>query len=548
MSYRSAAETAARSRVILAGVFSVTAAIVGYALSAVVSVRPIGQPEPGLVNVFYYLYGAHERPFFLLLGLFTGVAGWIIIGTRVSRSNPGAYWERVSPAFIAGVVFIVGLGGSHLALHNYPLSMDEFNSVFQSRIFASGQVVASVPIEMTELIPAIKPEFVTYKSMQGGWLSGYLPVYAAMRAPFTKVGVDAMVNPLLGAFSILLLAAIGRRLWATDRAIASIAILLLATSSQFVVTTMSWYSMPAHLFLNLCWLLLYLRAGPRDVLLAPWVGVLAMGLHNPLPHALFVAPFLIRLFRSGRYRVLGYFCAVYLLGSLLWIAWFKFSLAPVEEAARRAFSLPGVDEILIQVMSVSLILSWQAPLFGLALVLAALSWRNLSETERDLAMGLAMTIVLYCFYPSSQGHGWGYRYIYATLGSAVILASAGVQLARRIAGDRVTGRIVAASFILAVCIALPLRLVQAERFVRPWADAMTFIDSLPPALVVIPTGAVWYGPDLIRNDPMLPGSRSIRVAKEASDSLSLTALRARTGLSVREMTREELVSFGLRSD
>ena len=548
MNCGSAREAAGRRRVILAGVCAVSVAIVGYAVSSIVSTRPIGQPEPGLVNVFYFLYGAHERPFFLLLGSFTGVASWMIMGGGAPRFNSEAHWEHVSPALIAAAAFVVGLGGSHLALHNYPLSMDEFNAVFQSRIFASGQIVAPVPVELVDLIPAVKPAFVTYKAEHGGWLSGYLPVYAALRAPFVKFGLDAIVNPLLGAFSIVLIAAIGRRLWAPDRTGASIAVLLLATSSQFVITSMSWYSMSAHLFLNLCWLLLYLRAGPRDFLLAPWIGVLAMGLHNPLPHALFVTPFLIRLFRSGRYQVLGYLCAVYTLGSLLWVVWFRFSLAPVEEAARRAFSLPGVDELLVQIMSVSLILSWQAPLFGFALVLAALSWRHLSLTERDLAAGLVMTIALYCFYPSSQGHGWGYRYIYATLGSAVILASAGVQVVRRVAGDRVTGRIVAASCILAVCVALPLRLIQAERFVRPWAEAMEFIDSLPPALVTIPTSAVWYGPDLVRNDPVLVGSRSILIASEASDSLALAALRARTGLSVRELTQEELVGFGMQTD
>ena len=70
-----------------------------------------------------------------------------------------------------------------------------------------------------------------------------------------------------------------------------VAAVLLATSSQFLLTAMTPYSMTAHLALNLAWLWLFLRGGVVGHSLAIAVGALACGLHQLVFHPLFVAPF-----------------------------------------------------------------------------------------------------------------------------------------------------------------------------------------------------------------------------------------------------------------
>src|SRR5688572_33310947 len=83
------------------------------------------------------------------------------------------------------------------------------------------------------------------------------------------------------------------------------------------------YSMPAHLALNLLWVWLYQRGDARSWGVALVVGVLALGLHNPIPHALFVGPFLIRLVRERRWERLVPALVVYAAGSALWLAWLR---------------------------------------------------------------------------------------------------------------------------------------------------------------------------------------------------------------------------------
>ncbi|WP_332699641.1 hypothetical protein, partial [Halalkalibacter lacteus] len=91
--------------------------------------------------------------------------------------------------------------------------------------------------------------------------------------------------------SVVLLAAIARRLWPDEGLRPWMALAFLVTSSEVLMTSGTGYSMPAHLALNLLWLWLYQRGDARSWGLALAVGVLALGLHNPMPHALFVARF-----------------------------------------------------------------------------------------------------------------------------------------------------------------------------------------------------------------------------------------------------------------
>ena len=79
--------------------------------------------------------------------------------------------------------------------------------------------------------------------------------------------------------------------------------------------------MPAHLALNTIWLWLYSRPDRRAFYLAPFVGVVAIGLHQPIVHALFVAPFLVRLVLQRRWRTVGIFTVIYLAGCLGWFMW-----------------------------------------------------------------------------------------------------------------------------------------------------------------------------------------------------------------------------------
>ena len=108
-----------------------------------------GLVQPGFGNIFFRLYGLHELPFLLLLGLTTLLAA--LVALRRPGADAAASAERGSPpawravAVIALVVFAGALASSYLVHHSLLFAMDEFTTDFQARIFAMGRCGESCP-------------------------------------------------------------------------------------------------------------------------------------------------------------------------------------------------------------------------------------------------------------------------------------------------------------------------------------------------------------------------------------------------------------------
>jgi hypothetical protein len=154
-------------------------------------------------------------------------------------------------------------------------------------------------------------------------------------------------------------------------------------------------------------------------------------------------------------------------------------------------------------MNLTVLLTWHAPVLGiLVLVVALRAWRT-PPVIVDLALGVLLTLIFFVFFPSTQGHGWGYRYVFQVLGSFALIAAHGVPLVESELGVRRTRVWVVAGLTVAVLLQVPLRLVQTERFVRPFAAGVAYVRSRPEQIVIVHSDAVWYGDDVVRNDPYL---------------------------------------------
>lgn len=489
-----------------------------------------GLPDPGSSKIFFRLYTLHERPFFVLLSIFaafTCLYAWRAPEGRDECATAAPRMSRMSgvapAAAVLGAAMLVGVlswAGSHLVLHDLRFSMDEYNAVFQAKIFEAGRLTAQLPTQWQPFANALTPVFVAYHPDQHTWRSGYLPIYASIQALFDLAGAGSLTNPVMGALTVVTMAAAGRRLWPANPLRVALAVLFLVTSSQFLFMSMSWYSMPAHLLLNLVWLWLYLRDDIPSLAAAPIVGVLALGLHNPFPHALFVAPFLIRMVRRRRFAWLAYAAVIYGSGSLLWLWWLRSSDAYVGVAGGLLgmFKLPGVHELAIQAQQLSLVMSWQAPLVTVLALVALLRWQRLGETERDLAVGLLLTAAVYSLVPLNQGHGWGDRYIYGVLGNLILIAAAACGDLMEGGGRMRAARLLGASTVVALFIQWPLRAVQAERFVRPFARGIEYVQTRPEPVVIVYPDSSYYGRDLIRNDPFLQNPPIILSGQALGDS------------------------------
>ena len=353
-----------------------------------------------------------------------------------------------------------------------------------------------------------------------------------------------MVNPVLAGTSVVLLAAIARRLWPGEPRRIWIAVACFTLSAQFIVTSMTTYAMPAHLVANLLWLWLYLRDDRAGVIGAAIVGALALGLHNPFPHALFVAPFLVRMVSRRRWGQLAWTLFVYAVASYAWLRWLQMNPTPGGGTGLLSlFRVPGLDMWQLQGMNLVLALGWQTPVAALLVVVAMLGHRRLTATEQDLALGIGLSFLFYVLFNSTQGHGWGYRYIYAVLGNAALLAAAVLPMLEQRVGVGRARRLVSVGLLLGV-VALVMRVQQVERFVRPFAAAMDLVAHGDAAVVVVRTSEVWYGRDLIRNDPYLRDGPVVVNASMLGQG-DYDRLKAGYGARLRFIDTDELVALGM---
>jgi hypothetical protein len=524
-----------------------------FAVLGPLTVSRIGHPgvlNPGTgVNTFFEQYRRHEPVFLALMAAFA--IGFAIVAKRAVPGESSARatmvdvsrWGAGTLAMWALVVFVATAAGTWAVMHALPLSMDEYVAGFQARVFASGRLSAPIPEQWRQFAWSMTPVFIAYDPAQHAWVMQYLPVYAALRALVVDIGLDRLVNPALAALSLPLVYACARRLWPEDTSRAWLATGFLATSSQFLFMSMTGYAMPAHLAANLLWLYAFLRNDRAGWLAAPLIGAVALGLHNPFPHALFVTPFLFYVLWQRRWAWTAYFAAVYLAGIGLWYWWGK-SVQLAAGANVGLFQVPGPLMLAVQGLSLTVMLSWQTPVLAVALLWAAVAWRSLSTLERTLGAGVLLSFCFFFLFPSTQGHGWGYRYTFPVLGNIVILGVAGIDALRRSLGDTVVRRAVMASLALTALVQIPIRAWQIERYVRPFARAHDYVRHLDADVVIVDPTTSWYGIDLIRNDPFLREKPKV-VSAFGLRHEQKEALAATFGSRVHMLEPRELAQFGI---
>lgn len=507
----------------------------------------LDRPLRGSSNAFFRLFAITEPSGILVLGVFTVAVLVAMRGLpegddRWPALLPARPAQGMALALVAFAVLVVCWAGATLVMHRFALAMDEYNASFQAAIIAQGRMSTRVPDAWSGWVVPMIPIFTTVR--EGAWLSTYLPGYATVRAGFLALGAEWLTNPALAALSVVLLALIARRLWPDDARRQWLSVAFLAASTQFLVMSMTAYAMPAHLAVNLLWLWLYLRDDRASLVALPLLGVAALGLHNPFPHALFIAPFLLRMLRRKRFGALAYIGVVYLAGAAFWLVRMRaVGTGTGSAGVLSLFQVPGTIMLYVQGMSLALTFTWQTPVAALCVLIGLFSWRELDDDLRDISLGICLTFAFYFFFASHQGHGWGYRYLYGVLGNIALVAAAGVPVLARAVGTKAATRLVAASLLVSVAVQLPLRGVQAERFVRPFASASAWLASQPADAVLVPIHAVWYGQDLIRNEPnFAPGPR-IMVAGPFTPAL-LGELR-KVAPRVQVVTPEDLAAQGM---
>jgi hypothetical protein len=237
------------------------------------------------------------------------------------------------------------------------------------------------------------------------------------------------------------------------------------------------------------------------LLAAGLVGSVALVLANPVPHAVFAMPWIAALVRRRGLRALAPLTLGYApLTLLLGVAWLSVR-AQVSGVGGRAFAVPGAGLLYARLLALVELVTWAAPFLP---VVAWVGWRvaRRGSPMRLLAGSALALLVVYCFVPFDQGHGWGYRYVHPAWSALPLLAAAALTSSRA-AQWRAPAL---AALLLAIPATNALRAVQVRSFV---AEHRSRAPELPQTrddrrlLRFISLAGGDFRVDLLQNDPFL---------------------------------------------
>jgi hypothetical protein len=423
--------------------------------------------------------------------------------------------------------------GARLAYHAYPLSMDEYAPLFQSGAFAAGRIAGEFPPDLLPwLIPRNFVNVFFRADPAGHVISTYWPGFALLLTPFTALKVPWLLNPLIGGATVLVMHRLARELLGRPEAVGLVVLATLA-SPAVTINAVSYYSMPVHLLANATFALLLLRATARRALIAGFVGSIALVLHNPVPHMVFALPWIVWVaLQANRIQLLAALTAGYLPVCLLigfgW-AWYQrgFGSSPTDVAAQigagqmmlraagNVLELPSHLLLMDRLWALGKIWLWAAP----ALVALALAggWESRHKgLWRVLMASAILTLVVYCFVPFDQGHGWGYRYFHSAWLVIPLLAAA--------ANSRLHGY-VAACAVLSLVLLNGLRAHQVDSFIREHVAQIPIAPSGTPRVTIIEPLGGYYAADAVQNDPFLRRPTMLLVTRGHSRDAVMMARR-----------------------
>jgi hypothetical protein len=419
--------------------------------------------------------------------------------------------------------------GAIFVCHEYPLCMDEYAAVFQSKIFASGHLFAELPPSAVKwlIFPGFNDSFLIASQETGRAVEGYWPGYALLLAPFEFFNVPWLCNALLAGLAIYLIYRITIDVTG-DRRAAGWAMLFAIASGAFWANAISLYSMHAHLTANLLFAWLLLQPTRARCFAAGVVGSFALILHNPFPHALFALPWIAALALSADTRryllslILGYLPITLGVG----VSWFIFrsSIASVSHGAVAALGVSGVFKwpdaaiLNMRVAALAKMWIWAAP--GM-FVLAVLGYRRLGADRRIslLAQSAVLTFVGYLFVNLDQGHGWGYRYFHSAWGVVPVLAAC--AMTRKAESDLRLAPFAGAVCMLSVFLIVPLQMHQMEHFVSRHLAQLPRPHRPGRDIYFISPGGGFYMADMIQVDPLLRTSDLLLVNRGARSDADL---------------------------
>jgi hypothetical protein len=445
---------------------------------------------------------------------------WLTLGVCVLA----AFWRNPVPllkivdfvgsnvkTIVMTSVALLGLGAVYI-YHNNAFCMDEYAAVFQAKTFAVGRLTAQLPPSVVDWLipPGFNRAFLLASRTTGQTMEGYWPGFSLLLAPFEFLGIPWLCNASLAGFAIFLIHRITFEI-TEDRRAAGWAVLFTVASGVFAAYAISYYSMQAHLTANLLFVWLLLKPTPYRAFCAGVVGSLALVLHNPFPHTLFAAPWIIALARSKDERrsffalILGYLPLTILIGA----GWLHLreivtsghsGYNVISNNLNTVFRLPDESMLDMRVAAMAKMWIWAVPCLFLFAALGRIR-RGDNRHVRLLAQSALVTFVGYLFFIYDQGHGWGYRYFHSAWGVIPILAGCAMT-----ARPESNGRLAAfagAAAMLNLLLVVPVQMMQMDTIIARHSAQLPAPQRPGNNVYFVHEPGGFYLADLVQSDPLL---------------------------------------------
>jgi hypothetical protein len=499
----------------------------GAAIAAIVLTSTF-RPE---INMASFLLGRQDVWLLLTGMLLIALACWRL----PQRSRlPEVHWRTW--LLVAAALIVVTFVGHYLVLCGYDLSRDEQMASFDAAVFQSGHLVAPLPARWRDHADVLNTLFMYPAVHRSAWISAYLPVNAALRGLIGLIATPWLTGPLLTALGAVALFGCVRRLWPQDREAGFVALLLYAGSAQVLFTGMTSYAMTGHLALDLCWLWLFLRGTRAADLAALAVGFAATGLHQPVMHPMFVAPFILMLCAQRRWSRATIYVAGYAAIGLFWLWWpnWTWSLvqfgpdpvrpAGVDFATRLIENIRDSDPRGLANMVANMLrfIAWQHLLLVPLMIIGMRRCRT-DPMIAALAGGLVLTTLVMAIVMSHQGNGFGYRYLHGLLGNAILLAIYGWQAL----GDRVAQwrTLLLRTTVAGLLVLFPMQAWMAHRQYSSAALVSDHVNRIDADFVAIGRKDLPFSTDLAINPPHLD-RRPVRLLRDELSPVNIAAVCA----------------------
>ena len=437
---------------------------------------------------------------------------------------------------VAATLLIVTVAGHFLLLSGYDLSRDEQMASFDATVFGQGHLVGPLPTFWRDHADALNTLFMYPAQHRAAWISAYQPLNAALRALFGMIGAPWLVGPLMTGLGAMALWGCVQRLWPDDREAGFVALMLFAGSAQVLFAGMTSYAMPDHLALNLCWLWLFLRRTTLMDFAALAVGFVATGLHQPLMHPMFVAPFVLLMLAERRWQRAALYIASYAAISAFWLWWptWTWTLvqasthtprpAGVDYITRLTNTLRDRDPMGLPNMVANCLrfIAWQHLLLVPLLLAGARQYRK-DPMIAALAGGMVLTTLVMALVLPYQGHGFGYRYLHGLIGNGILLAIYGWKTLEGESGQ--WRSLLLRTSAAGVLVILPLQASMAHAFYAASAQVSARMATIDADYLVLGRKDAGTAADLVLNPPGLT-RRPVRLLRDELDDATIAALCA----------------------